>query len=291
MVEWRRESDLPITRFNRRTNRKKNLSNFSLLNYFDWVIRIENVTRRTKKFPRKIWCHPRFLHNVVAYIEKNKDDKNFKKPVLCVGSEDRPYFDIQKRKKLLVDNCQFIYCEAYVKKEFSSFGSLPCGLSEHYFRKFEKTMFKRINEARLNAKSKLVLAAWSHFWKLNGLKSRIELQSFVENCNWIQRQKIKTSDWYTELAKHKFAFAPLGNGIQTPKVVESLLVLTIPIVQSCDAYTDLEKRGWPILIVKNWTDVTKELLEHKWKEMSPRLKNFRHEHLHSSNFFNFINKV
>lgn len=72
---------------------------------------------------------------------------------------------------------------------------------------------------------------------------------------------------YLELV-HEYAFilCPNGNGIDpSPRVWEALVLGTVPIIKSStldDAYSRL-----PCLIVRDWEDITPELLNEKGKEL------------------------
>jgi len=48
--------------------------------------------------------------------------------------------------------------------------------------------------------------------------------------SWIQKKKMNGPQYIATLAKHRFALSPTGNGVQSPKQMEALLVQTIPIV-------------------------------------------------------------
>ena len=69
-------------------------------------------------------------------------------------------------------------------------------------------------------------------------------------------------EYILELTRSKFVISPHGHGLDCYRTWEALLVNTIPIVKtsSLDAlYTDL-----PVMIVKNWSEVTKEFLEEQY---------------------------
>lgn len=82
----------------------------------------------------------------------------------------------------------------------------------------------------------------------------------------------KDFDEYLEdMAEFKFTLSPQGTGPDAYRTWEALLVGTIPIVKTShldQLYTDL-----PVLIVKNWEDVTKEFLKEKYAEIRQRKYN------------------
>ena len=77
------------------------------------------------------------------------------------------------------------------------------------------------------------------------------------------------------LAKHRFALSPTGNGVQSPKQMEALLVQTIPIVSRTAAHDDLARQGYPIVVVDTWQEVTPANLDLWWAKLSPLLTDAR----------------
>lgn len=73
-------------------------------------------------------------------------------------------------------------------------------------------------------------------------------------------------DYLKEVSRSKYHISPRGNGIDCHRVWETILVGTIPILKSSSLdplYQDL-----PVLIVQEWSEVTEELLESKYAELS-----------------------
>ena len=73
-------------------------------------------------------------------------------------------------------------------------------------------------------------------------------------------------DYFEVLSDYKFFACPLGNGIQTPKICESILCETVPVVTSHIAHTELRDiYDLPLLIVDNWEDLTEEFLSEAYE--------------------------
>jgi len=96
--------------------------------------------------------------------------------------------------------------------------------------------------------------------------------------------------WWAELSKFRFLLSPQGDEIQTPKVVEALLVLTIPITQRGPyrVANDLLRLGFPVVAVDEWDEVTRGSLARWWSELSPRLLSFRANCLTTDGFWRMI---
>jgi hypothetical protein len=121
--------------------------------------------------------------------------------------------------------------------------ALPMGFNMHYLaKKGVDAVVKHFNNVQLTHKPELVLVAWGAEWGL--LDSRIEdreelikyLHDLEEQANrtqgtpWLKRQMIDHAEYLDRLSQYVFFLAPAGNGIQAPKLFESLLTQTIPIV-------------------------------------------------------------
>jgi hypothetical protein len=75
-------------------------------------------------------------------------------------------------------------------------------------------------------------------------------------------------DYLFDLARSKFVISPRGNGLDTHRLWEALLLGCYPVVKSStldSLYEDL-----PVVVVKCWEEVTYEFLEQKYLEFRNR---------------------
>eukprot|EP00928_Gymnodinium_smaydae_P091834 TRINITY_DN7558_c1_g1_i1.p1 TRINITY_DN7558_c1_g1~~TRINITY_DN7558_c1_g1_i1.p1 ORF type:complete len:213 (+),score=31.79 TRINITY_DN7558_c1_g1_i1:450-1088(+) len=162
-----------------------------------------------------------------------------------------------------------------------------------------------VRAADLKSKSRTALAAWNMYYKLS-TPSRAEAARFVASAAarraGVENKIIPHRGWWSELASYKFLLVPMGSRIQCFKMIEALMVLTIPIVQRgwyrwenytdgnsflffargkrfsngrFGAHDDLRKMGFPVVVVDEWAEVTKKNMSRWWRELSPRLLSFR----------------
>ncbi|HSX10508.1 MAG TPA: hypothetical protein VLF94_02170 [Chlamydiales bacterium] len=75
-------------------------------------------------------------------------------------------------------------------------------------------------------------------------------------------------DYLTDIAQSKFVISPRGSGLDTYRLREALYVGSIPIVATSSL--DGLYEGLPVLIVKDWDEVTEAFLERKYEEFSSR---------------------
>lgn len=95
----------------------------------------------------------------------------------------------------------------------------------------------------------------------------------------------KRHDQYlADLARSKFVLSPRGNGLDCHRTWESLLMGSIPIVQESSLdplYEDL-----PVLIIKDWEEITEEMLRNKYKAISS--KEYKTEKIYIKYWIDFI---
>lgn len=76
------------------------------------------------------------------------------------------------------------------------------------------------------------------------------------------------NDFLNELQDHKFMVCPQGHGIDCHRNWESLYLRRVPVMKDHLYFRELMK-GFPVLFVSDWQDITKHLLkdnEHLYKE-------------------------
>jgi hypothetical protein len=69
-----------------------------------------------------------------------------------------------------------------------------------------------------------------------------------------------------DMKASRFVFSPRGNGLDCHRTWEALLMGSIPIVGS--SYLDPLLEDLPVLIVKNWEEITEAFLIKTWREIS-----------------------
>jgi hypothetical protein len=94
--------------------------------------------------------------------------------------------------------------------------------------------------------------------------NRKKIISTLQN-NQIENKRIEPH-YFNVLSDYKFIISPEGNGIDCHRHYESLLHGCIPIVEYNEK---IQKKyeGCPILYTKDYSEITREYLENKYKEM------------------------
>ncbi len=102
---------------------------------------------------------------------------------------------------------------------------------------------------------------------------RPQIYHLLEEEPWCMTEYGKNGDDYTRYARmirgHKFTLCPEGNGMCTHRFWEALYLGSFPIVRRrvfAESFAEL----LPILVVDNWSEVTKDFLAKKYQEFTNR---------------------
>ena len=75
-----------------------------------------------------------------------------------------------------------------------------------------------------------------------------------------------------EISKHKFVLCPIGNGLESHRLWETLYIGSIPITRRNINYSFYEDK-LPILMVDDWSEITEDFLIQKYSEITNKLEN------------------
>jgi len=153
---------------------------------------------------------------------------------------------------------------------------MPTGLATHYARYREHDLLNATAHTDLHSKWPRILASWGSFWpKLNTWSPRQGADRFASSRPYVDRRLVSRDDWFVTIGKYQFLLCPTGNGVQSSKAIEALLVNTIPIVLAEAAWVDLRQRGYPLLVINRWADIDNLSLHNIWNSLAPHLPEFR----------------
>lgn len=97
-------------------------------------------------------------------------------------------------------------------------------------------------------------------------EERQKVYDLFSEKEWVENDKesIPREKFLEKIYSSKFVICPRGNGIDTHRLWETLYLQSIPIVKNCNAMSWFKEL--PILFVNDWSEVTEEYLEIKYKE-------------------------
>jgi hypothetical protein len=142
---------------------------------------------------------------------------------------------------------------------------IPIGLANYHW---PHGNFKAVEKVRSKSLPKEHLVYMNLTAQTYPLERQLVINLFKGKSFCFQGKNKKYPLFLTDLKASKFVFAPRGNGLDTHRLWESLLVGSIPIVKSSPL--DSLYEGLPVLVVQDWNEVTEEFLQQKEIEIGQK---------------------
>jgi hypothetical protein len=171
-----------------------------------------------------------FTHDLELFY--NKFGNKLSDKIILSHNSDHGIEHIKDVKMHLAQNCLI---------KSPSLVPLPIGIENRQW--FDHKIFHKIRKMKIPKSNYMY-----YFFNLNTHPSRVRCKNILdENLIWnIARSK---EDYYIELASHKYAICPRGNGLDTHRIWECLYLDVIPIIIKSD---DLTIDNLPIIILEDW---------------------------------------
>lgn len=211
-----------------------------------------------------------------------------KKFVLVTGYEDTTIPDDfpQKAKQILASPNLIKWFSENVTRETKKLQLIPIGLDYHsviggYMQvgpvespvKQEKLILalqkKPYNERELKIYCNFLHSIEGRRYSQDRIDAlqKIPADLLVYEQNFVPR-----ADSWSNMVKYAFVLSPHGNGLDCHRTWEALALGSIPIVKSSSL--DALYEGLPVLIVKDWSDVSLELLQQTIKNFKSKQFNY-----------------
>ena len=261
---------------------------------FDWVVGFEYGWANAQVFPRSVLCEPTYLPQLLAFLKKRWPDPQARASLLAVTVG--PDFLLSwQRKRLLRGLSRYFSCVFYEAKdlESSSISVLPMGIIEHYSRANAGRVLELAQclarQSRVNDGPPSVLAAWGAWWPgLDELVSDRRLaREFASRSPLITESVLSSDEWFSALAEFDFMLCPMGNGVQTSRMMEAILMGCIPIATGHPTFVELEQRGVPLLLVEAWEVIDDAMLIEAYESLFSKVQEFRHHLLDLDAWWSF----
>jgi hypothetical protein len=221
--------------------------------------------------------------NIINYFFSNLIDKIKSKIVLILIESD--IINISNKN---LDNDKIIHCFSWnTTIKHSKLTTLPIGLN---FKRQYKSILSFLREDVKNENEKLLCFNCN----LNTDKERLFLKKIIDEkmsnyCDKLSyipflkteiipsyiegKLKVDITDpkCYNEWKKYKFILSPQGAGLDCHRTWEAIIMGVIPIIKSSsidNIYLDL-----PVLIVKDWDELSVDYLNIKYQEIKENLIN------------------
>lgn len=161
--------------------------------------------------------------------------------------------------------------------------ALPLGIANRYWHHGDPAVFDHVRGLLGTFKKKILL--FMNFDLNSCMQERNHVYQIFKNKSFCTKGKGEAMYYYLcNTAQSKFVLSPRGGGLDCHRTWEAFYMGAIPIVRS--SVSDGLYDGLPILIVKDWNDITPELLERKYNEMST--KTYHLERLWADYWLNII---
>lgn len=183
-----------------------------------------------------------FTHNLNEFYHKFKNQLENK--ILITHNSDCEINTILPTKYHFAQNCLITHDKLY---------PIPIGIENNQW--FDHDLFYEIHQHRTNKTKDIYF-----YFSLNTHPSRIDCyEKLKDKLEW--NTKRNKQEYFIELAKHKYAICPRGNGLDTHRIWECLYLNVIPIIIKQD---DLHIDHLPIIILNDWSEID-TIYEHTFK--------------------------
>jgi len=149
-------------------------------------------------------------------------------------------------------------------------------------KRFEKIFIKTI---RMKSIKESKIYCNFHF-RLNSSRNKC-LKKIPKNLCVFQNKRITQEQTWKEIKKCKFVACPDGNGVDTHRFWETILLGSIPIILKNNKLISLYK-NMPVIIVKDWNKMDNKFLEKNYNQL--KYKKFNFNILLMKNWINLINQ-
>jgi hypothetical protein len=174
-----------------------------------------------------------FTHDLDIFI--NKFNEEIYDKIIITHNSDHEISKIINTKIHFAQNCLI--------KNINLI-PIPIGIENNQW--FDNNLFHKVRKMNINKTKNIYF-----YFNLNTHNTRTNcyntLNQFLE---WNTRKP--KLEYFIELAKHKYAVCPRGNGLDTHRIWECLYLNVIPIVLKND-FINIE--NLPIIIVNDWQEV------------------------------------
>ena len=130
---------------------------------------------------------------------------------------------------------------------------IPIGFENARFRNNGKTkLLKKYDQKFINKKDGVFCSFNTH----TNYQIRSKIKELISGKDNFYFKQFKSFDEYlANISCYKFVLCPPGNGIDTHRVWETLLVGGIPIVEKNFLYSEFSRQGMPLIMIDNWEKI------------------------------------
>lgn len=144
---------------------------------------------------------------------------------------------------------------------------LPIGLENRYCGNGDLSVIARLQKEYATLPKTMLL--YNNFTIGTCPPERMKVfEEFKDKPFCVTSSRKPYSDYLKDLAETKFILSPRGNGLDCVRTWEALYMGVIPIIKHSSSDTLYE--GLPVILIKEWSEVTEEFLQQKYEQMRSR---------------------
>jgi hypothetical protein len=174
-----------------------------------------------------------FTHDLKDFYDKFKNELSDK--IIVSHNSDHEITYVENIMLHLAQNCMV---------KHKKLVSIPIGIENTQW--FNHDIFHKVRKLNIQKTKNIYF-----FFNLNTHHSRHEcFNKLKSKLEW--NSKLDKENYFKELASHKYAICPRGNGLDTHRIWECLYLNVIPIVIESD-FINID--NLPIIILKDWNQL------------------------------------
>ena len=183
-----------------------------------------------------------------------------------------------------------LYAENWIGPSNEKLYIVPIGFSSNSISQLENYI-KNNKILKFSEKSKNISSTFHHVlhnvrpcvW-CGKLSDRQDVYKIFLNNNLVDfLPKLSNIDYLKHYNNYKFTISPTGNGLDCHRTYEAIILNTIPIVKTGPLDKIYKQYNLPVVIVNEWTDITKNNLD-IWSNEDGKL----YENINSNKYLNFF---
>ena len=192
-----------------------------------------------------------FLNSdLIEVFFKVYDKRINKRYILITHNSDRNIGGLEVA--YMSKNVKHWFAQNLLVSENKNISFIPIGLENlRRLRNGRKKWFKN----RTNKKTKIMLSSFNVF---TNYKIRKPVKNLIEKFHFVESKEFEsTKDYFTNLVDYMFVLCPEGNGADTHRIWESLLLNVVPVVVKTPFSENLKLNSVPCLYLDQWDDLEK----------------------------------
>jgi len=218
-----------------------------------------------------IFCKTEYLKELFFVLKKQCNFNNIK---LISHQSD---LKIDKKLYDLKPKCISKWYSINIDYKTPDLIPIPLGIANFHSKNLSINNFNYVEKNEYFIETKKLM--YANFNPNTNFSHRKNIYGLFKSNTWATKdiEPLNNEDYQKKLTQHKFTLAPWGNGIDTHRFWEILYSGSIPITQNHHIYSSFT--SIPRVLVNDYSEITKEFLDHEFINLEKNKENFNLEEL------------